>query len=92
MAEVNRSAQSGAQPGRYADPGLSPREIEVLLAYIMNETKSEVGSRLVLSLGTVNTILTRIRDKYAKVGRAAPHKAALLARALQDNLIDLDDL
>jgi hypothetical protein len=36
--------------------------------------------------------LSRIRAKYSAVGRTAPTKAALLARALQDGFIDIDDL
>ncbi|WP_039804894.1 LuxR C-terminal-related transcriptional regulator [Nocardia araoensis] len=73
-------------------PALSSREIEVLLAWIASDSKVEVGQRLYISLGTVNTHLSRIRDKYAAVGRPAPTKAALVARALQDSLIDIDDL
>ncbi|BDT95051.1 MULTISPECIES: helix-turn-helix transcriptional regulator [Nocardia] len=73
-------------------PALSSREVEVLLAWIASDSKVEVGRRLYISLGTVNTHLARIRDKYAAVGRPAPTKAALVARALQDALIDIDDL
>ncbi|WP_433733974.1 LuxR C-terminal-related transcriptional regulator [Nocardia sp. CA-129566] len=73
-------------------PALSSREIEVLLAWICSDSKVEVGRRLYISLGTVNTHLARIRDKYAAVGRPAPTKAALVSRALQDELIDLDQL
>jgi len=36
--------------------------------------------------------IARVRIKYAEVGRPASTKAALVARALQDRLIDLDDL
>ncbi|MGW4716783.1 LuxR C-terminal-related transcriptional regulator [Nocardia sp. NPDC004260] len=73
-------------------PALSSREIEVLLAWIASDSKVEVARRLYISLGTVNTHLARIRDKYAAVGRPAPTKAALVARALQDALIGIDDL
>lgn len=44
------------------------------------------------SVHTVNTYLERIRVKYAKLGRAAPTKAALVARAPQDGLIGIDEL
>jgi hypothetical protein len=37
-------------------------------------------------------VTVRIRAKYAGVGRAAPTKAMLLARALQDGLITLDEI
>ncbi|MFC4126248.1 LuxR C-terminal-related transcriptional regulator [Nocardia rhizosphaerae] len=76
-------------PGR---PALSSREIEVLLAWLASDSKVEVGQRLYISPGTVNTHLARIRDKYAAVGRPASTKAALVVRALQDALIGIDDL
>ncbi|MFD3703486.1 LuxR C-terminal-related transcriptional regulator [Nocardia sp. NPDC058658] len=78
-----------AAPGR---PTLSGREIEVLLAWLASDSKVEVGQRLYISPGTVNTHLSRIRDKYAAAGRPAPTKAALVVRALQDALIGIDDL
>ncbi len=73
-------------------PELSDREIEVLLAWLRCDTKSAVAADLFLALGTINTHLTRIRSKYAGVGRPAPTKAALVARAVQDGLISLDEL
>ncbi|MFD6397546.1 LuxR C-terminal-related transcriptional regulator [Nocardia sp. NPDC060249] len=73
-------------------PQLSPREVEVLLTWIRVDTKSDVGKSLHIAIGTVNTHLARIRDKFAAVDRAAPTKALLLARALQDGLIQLDEL
>ena len=73
-------------------PGLTEREIEVLLCWIRQDSKTEVAKSLFLSLGTVNTHLTRIRAKYTSVGRPAPTKAGLVARALQDGLIDIEDL
>ncbi|MGN2641191.1 response regulator transcription factor [Nocardia takedensis] len=86
---VGRPDESFSPPVR---PSLSPREIDVLLAWLHCDSKAEVGKRLFISLGTVNTHLSRIRDKYAAVGRPAPTKAALVARALQDELIHIDDL
>lgn len=74
------------------DPGLSSREKEVLLAWIQCDSKSVVSRTLYIAPGTVNTHLTRIRDKYHVAGRTASSKAALLARALQDGLIGLDEL
>jgi DNA-binding CsgD family transcriptional regulator len=75
-----------------ARPELAPREREVLLAWILCDNKNDVASQLEISATTVRTHLQRIRDKYAAVGRAAPTKAALLARAIQDGLIDVNDL
>ena len=73
-------------------PTLSPREIEVMLTWILNDSKSAVCRQLYISSGTVNTHVARIRDKYQSVGRPAPTKAALLARALQDGHITLEQL
>ncbi|AEF42969.1 LuxR C-terminal-related transcriptional regulator [Hoyosella subflava] len=73
-------------------PALSPREIEVLRAWFASDSKTTVASNLSVSLGTVNTHLARVRSKYAAVGRTAPTKAALVARALQDGLVQLEEL
>ncbi|MBY4403519.1 LuxR family transcriptional regulator [Rhodococcus fascians] len=75
-----------------ADPRLSAREIEVLTTWLVSDSKSEASRALYLSMGTVNTHFSRIRAKYSAVGRTAPTKAALLARALQDGFIDIDEL
>ncbi|MFI8568118.1 LuxR C-terminal-related transcriptional regulator [Rhodococcus sp. NPDC078407] len=78
--------------GDFCSPKLSAREIEVLTAWLVSDSKSQASRSLYLSIGTVNTHLTRIRAKYSAVGRSAPTKASLLARALQDGFIDIDDL
>lgn len=78
--------------GPVAHPNLSPREVEVLIAWLQSDSKTAVASTMYLSVGTVNTHLSRIRAKYAQVGRHAPTKAALVARALQDGLISIDEL
>ena len=77
---------------RRTDPGLSAREVEVLIAWITRDSKSAVSRALFIAPGTVNTPLSRIRTKYHHAGRTAPTKAALLARAVQDGLIGLDEL
>ena len=73
-------------------PVLAPREIEVLIAWFQTDSKELVGRRLHIAPTTVRTHLQRIRVKYAAVGRPAPTKAALVARALQDGLVNIDDL
>lgn len=78
--------------GRWIDPGLSVRERQVLIAWVRGESKIEVGLQLYLTLGTVNTHITRIRGKYAAVGRPANTKAGLVVRALQDGLVTLEEL
>jgi DNA-binding CsgD family transcriptional regulator len=73
-------------------PVLSAREAEVLRLWIQSESKVEVGSALTIAPATVMTHIARIRSKYADVGRPARTKAQLLARALQDGLVRLEDL
>ncbi|MFW0784900.1 helix-turn-helix transcriptional regulator [Gordonia sp. CPCC 206044] len=73
-------------------PALTTREIEVLRTWLKLDSKPAVAEALYISLGTVNTHLTRIRAKYSDVGRAAPTKAALVARAVQDGHMSLEEL
>lgn len=73
-------------------PKLSEREREVLTQWFQCESKKEVANRTGVSVRTVGTFLDRARLKYAKAGRPAHTKAALLARAVQDGLIDINDL
>lgn len=73
-------------------PKLGPREKEVLIAWFQTESKDLVGQKLEISSTTVRTHLQRVRAKYAAVGRPAPTKSALVARAIQDGIIFLDDL
>ena len=81
-----------ADDRREERPMLSPREQEVLLHWFRTDSKNLVASALYISTATVNTHLARVRTKYAAVGRPATTKAALIARALQDGLITLDDV
>lgn len=71
---------------------LSDREKEVLIAWFQTESKDAVGQRLYIAPTTVRTHLQRARAKYANVGRPAPTKSALLARAIEDGILSLDDL
>ena len=73
-------------------PTLSDREREVLLAWFESDSKNLVAARFGLSAKTVDTYIGRVRIKYAEVGRPATTKAALVARALQDGLVDLSNL
>ncbi|GED97863.1 helix-turn-helix transcriptional regulator [Gordonia crocea] len=73
-------------------PSLTAREVEVLRTWLLLDSKPAVAGELGISLGTVNTHLTRIRAKYADLGRPAPTKAGLVARAVQDELISLEEL
>jgi len=71
---------------------LSEREKEVLIAWFQTESKDLVGKRLYIAPTTVRTHLQRARAKYAAVGRHAPTKSALLARAVEDGILSLKDL
>jgi len=73
-------------------PALAPRETDVLLEWFRCESKELVALKLGLSARTVSTYLDRIRIKYANTGRPASTKAALVARAIQDGLIAVDEL
>ena len=73
-------------------PGLTERELEVLSAWFQTESKEAVAERLHLAPATVKTHLQRIRAKYAAVGRPAPTKAKLVARAVQDGLLSVNEL
>lgn len=72
-------------------PALSTREVEVLLAWMAAESKEDAANKLFISQSTVSTHISRIRAKYSAVGRSAPTKAHLLARALQDGYTTLDE-
>ncbi len=71
---------------------LSEREKQVLLAWFQTESKELVAKRLYIAPATVRTHLQRARAKYAAVGRPAPTKSALLARAIEDGILSLNDL
>lgn len=73
-------------------PNLSEREKEVLVAWFQTESKDLVGQRLFIAPSTVRTHLQRARAKYAAVGRPAPTKSALLARAIEDGILTVGDL
>lgn len=77
-----------AAPSR---PALSSREVEVMLAWMAAESKEDAANHLFISQSTVSTHISRIRAKYTAVGRCAPTKAHLLARALQDGYTTLDE-
>jgi DNA-binding NarL/FixJ family response regulator len=71
---------------------LAPREKEVLIAWFRTESKNLVAQQLQIAPTTVRTHLQRVRAKYAAVGRPATTKAALVARAIQDGIVDVDDI
>ncbi len=78
--------------GQRARPRLSLREQQVLIAWFQTENKHAVAEMLYIEPSTVATHLQRVRAKYSAVGRPAPTKAALVARAIQDDILSVDDL
>lgn len=79
------------EPAARTMPALSPREIEVLRVWLRHGSKEEAARSMYIAPTTLNTHITRIRDKYATVGRNASSKARLLICALQDGLVHLDE-
>jgi DNA-binding CsgD family transcriptional regulator len=73
-------------------PALSEREQQVLVAWLLTDSKTTVGEKLYISAATVRTHIQRIRDKYDAVGRPAVTKAALAVRAIQDGILAVDEL
>lgn len=85
------AALSARHNSRLRKPALSAREIEVMLAWFASDSKTVAARSVYISVGTINTHITRIRQKYSAVGRSAPTKAALFARALQDGHTQLSE-
>lgn len=73
-------------------PRLSQREVEVLRAWFVSSSKELVAAKLNIGVKTVDTYITRVRVKYANVGRSAGTKSELVSRALADGLITLAEL
>jgi DNA-binding NarL/FixJ family response regulator len=73
-------------------PNLAPREKEVLIEWFRTESKELVARQLQIAPTTVRTHLQRVRAKYAAVGRPATTKAALVARAIQDGIVSVNDI
>lgn len=87
-----RMAQALLHDKTVGRPNLSQREREVLIAWFQTENKELVGQQLFIEPSTVSTHLQRVRAKYAAVGRPAPTKAELVARAIQDGILSIDEL
>jgi len=87
-----RMALAMLNDGTAGRANLAPREKEVLIAWFRTESKDLVARQLQIAPTTVRTHLQRVRAKYAAVGRPATTKAALVARAIQDGLVNVDDI
>ncbi|MFC7548888.1 response regulator [Plantactinospora sp. GCM10030261] len=87
-------ALAGAIVGdRRADrPVLSDQEREALLLWFQSMSKASVARRMRISEHTVKQYVDRARIKYARAGRPAATKSALLARAIEDGLVRPDEI
>jgi DNA-binding NarL/FixJ family response regulator len=65
-------------------PSLSPQEARALQLYATGMPMKSVARRMCLSEETVKQYLGRVREKYARAGRAAPTKLELYYRAVED--------
>jgi two-component system, NarL family, nitrate/nitrite response regulator NarL len=72
---------------RPARPALSQQEQQALLLWFQGMSKASVGRRMSITENTVRQYINRARMKYAATGRPAPSKDALLARAIEDEII-----
>ena len=77
------------RPGR---PALSGKERQALLLWFQGMSKASVARRMSISENTVRQYIDRARVKYATLGRPAHTKDALLARAIEDGLIQPGDV
>lgn len=68
------------------DPGLTPRETEVLTLVVAGRTNREIADRLFLSPRTVERHLVGVYDKLGVEGRSA--RAAAVGIALRNGLVD----
>jgi DNA-binding NarL/FixJ family response regulator len=69
-------------------PRLSGQEQEALRLWFQGMPKASVARRMNITEHTVRQYIDRARVKYVKAGRGAPTTFALLARAMEDGLID----
>jgi DNA-binding NarL/FixJ family response regulator len=65
-------------------PALSHQERRTLQLYASGMPMKSVARKMAISDETVKQYLGRVRDKYARAGRAAPTKLALYYRAVED--------
>jgi DNA-binding NarL/FixJ family response regulator len=65
-------------------PVLSPQEARALRLYATGMSVKSVAQKMVISEETVKQYVGRVREKYARAGRAAPTKLELYHRAVED--------
>ena len=65
-------------------PVLSPQETRALQLYATGMPMKSVARRMSISEETAKQYVGRVREKYARAGRAAPTKLELYHRAVED--------
>jgi DNA-binding NarL/FixJ family response regulator len=65
-------------------PQLSPQETRALRLYATGMPMKSVAKRMTISEETAKQYVGRVREKYARAGRAAPTKLDLYYRAVED--------
>ena len=65
-------------------PALSHQEKRALQLYATGMPMKSVARKMTISDETVKQYLGRVREKYARAGRAAPTKLDLYHRAVED--------
>lgn len=65
-------------------PELSPQETRALRLYATGMPMKSVARRMTISEETAKQYVGRVREKYARAGRAAPTKLDLYYRAVED--------
>jgi DNA-binding NarL/FixJ family response regulator len=68
-------------------PVLSPQEGRALRLYATGMAMKSVARRMTISEETVKQYVGRVREKYARAGRAAPTKLELYHRAVEDGYL-----
>lgn len=85
---VTDGGERGDAVPRAPRVNLSPRQVEVLIAYgAGNDLLDVVARRLGMFPETLKTHLRRIRQKYREAGRPAPTRRDLYVRAVEDGLL-----
>jgi DNA-binding CsgD family transcriptional regulator len=88
-AVVAALAREGVAPPPVRRPALSPRQRDVLVAYVAGSALLPTVARsLGMDRETLKTHLRRIRAKYDEVGRPAPTRRDLYVRAVEDGLVE----
>jgi DNA-binding NarL/FixJ family response regulator len=73
-------------------PVLSDQERTALRLWFQGMSKEAVARRMAIKESTVKQYINRARIKYARADRPASTAAAMLARAVEDGIIRLDEV